>query len=181
MASKKFNALTQIDKHTVGNLVSSHQYIQDIPYGAVALEDVDNFHIVELSFEEGERSFKYLTDVANEQFLVAAVERRLLNPMLNEGIIEYYNGKGERARIIRLKKGLIFDTSAFDATAVAATGIEKGNKCHYDPATKKFLIHGGTHADFATADKQFQVLSDEDNLEYTLGAPMVRLEVIKGE
>lgn len=177
MASKKFNALTQIDKHTVGNLVSSHQYIQDIPYGAKALEDVDNFHIVELSFVDGERSFKGLTDVTHEQFLVAAVERRLLNPMLDEGIIEFYNGVGERARIIRLQKGLIFDTSAFSNAA----DIKQGDKAHYDPATKKFIIHDGTHADFTKAEKQFQVLSDEDNLEYTLGAPMVRLEVTKGE
>ncbi|QJI52503.1 hypothetical protein [Psychrobacillus phage Perkons] len=173
MATKAFKALTQKDKHTVGNITSSHKYIQDIPNGVLFTEDVDNFHLVELSYNaEGERVAKGLTDVKKEAFLVASVERR----HLNEDIIEFYNAKDERGRIVIPTRGLRFDVSAF-ALNTGVTVIKAGLSAHYNVATKKYLIHDGTHEDFASASVKFEVASNEDNLEYTLGAPMIRLEI----
>lgn len=172
MATKAFNSLTKKQKFTVGNVVSSHAYIQDIPNGVLYTEDVENFHPVEVSYDaEGNRVAKGLTDSTKESFLANSVERRYLN----EDIAEFYNEAGERGRVLFFSKGLRFDVSAYDATGV--TAIKAGQSAHYDTTAKKYVIHDGTHANYATAFTKFEVASSEDNLEYTLGAPMVRLEV----
>lgn len=181
MATNAFRALTKKDKRTVGNLVSTHKYIRDFANGGLYVEDVDNFHLVEGAFNAltGEFEVKYLTDKtkdAQHTFLAAGVEQRFL---VQDGIEQFFNGQGERQRIVYLTNGLIFDTSAYtlnsDVSALAA-----GQKAHYDTATKKFLVHDGTHADYATATIKLEVKSSENDVAYTLGQPMVRFVVIAG-
>lgn len=173
MATQAFHAYKNKDVRTVGNVTSSHAYVQDIPNGAVLLEDVDNFTLVELSFDaNGERAASSLTDVAKKGYLIASPERRYLGELISE----FYNGEGERGRIIILTEGLRFESSAFELSVV--TEVEKGQFAHFDPATKKFLIHDGTHADYANAVNKLLVVSNEEDITYTLGFPMVRFEVI---
>lgn len=169
MATTAFRALTQKEKRSVGNIVSTHKYVKDVANGALFTEDVENFHLVETAYVDGELTAKYLTDTTKKAFLVAAVERRYMG----ENLSEFFVGEGERARIVYPTEGLIIDVSAFTATGT----IEAGQKAHYDVATKKYVIHDGTHADYATASVQFEVKSGEDNLDFTLGLPTVRLVI----
>lgn len=175
MTTKAFKALTEKELHTVGNVTSSHDYLQDIPNGAIMTEDVDNFTLVELGFNtEGERIATPLTDKTKKGFLVASPERCYLG----ENVGEFYNGKGERGRILVQKEFVRFDASNFDDSAVKGSGgIKAGQVAHYDTATKKFIISDGTHADFATAGNKYTVVSDEQDIAYTLGQPTVRFEI----
>lgn len=174
MATKAFKALTEKDLHTVGNVTSSHDYLQDIPHGAIMTEDVDNFTLVELGFNaDGERTATPLSDKTKKGFLVASPERRYLG----ENLGEFYNGKGERGRILVQKELIRFDASNYDATAVVSTGIKSGQVAHFDTTTKKYVISDGSHADFATAGNKYTVVSDEKDITYTLGQPTVRFEI----
>ncbi|MFJ3388771.1 hypothetical protein [Lysinibacillus sp. NPDC086135] len=172
MTTKAFKALTEKDLHTVGNVTSSHDYLQDIPHGAIMTEDVDNFTLVELGFNaDGERTATPLSDKTKKGYLVASPERRYLG----ESLGEFYNGKGERGRILIQKEGIRFDASNFDAKAVK--DIKAGQVAHFDIDTKEFVISDGTHADFETAGNKYTVVLSENDIQYTLGQPTVRFEV----
>lgn len=169
MATEKLRKFNEYEKHATGNLNSWK--IRTLNHGATVTENIDNFTIVELGFgEDGERTASQLTDVANKGYLIATPERRYMN----ESIDEFFNGEGEMARIIYLDEGVRFQTSAFTPDG----DVTAGQNAHFDPATKKFLLHDGTHADYATAEDKFVVVDGEDDLEYTLGAPLVKLEVL---
>ena len=173
MATSAFRALSQKEKRTVGNIVSTSKYVKDVANGALFTEDVENFHLVEIEYDaDGVLVAKALTDVTKKAYLVAAPERRYLG----ENIGEFFVGEGERARILYTTEGLIFDASAYELDGTV-TEIKAGQKAHYNVATKKYLIHDGSHADFANASVQLTVKSSEDNLEYTLGQPMVRFVI----
>lgn len=170
MTTRQLRAFEEKGKHAVGNLNSLK--IKTVAHGAlVEGADVDNFTLVELGFNaDGERTCKQLSDVANKSYLIATPETRYMG----EELVDFFNGVGERARIVVLEDAYTrFDTSAFSGTP------EKGKVAHFDPATKKFLIHDGAHADYAGAKAKFLVVSNEEDLDYTLGAPTVRLEVIE--
>lgn len=175
MASRILDALKQQGNHEVGNINSWK--IRVVPNGAVVVDaPIDNFTLVELGFgENGERTCKQLSAVGNKGYLIASVERRYVP---GEQMVDCYNAVGERVRIIVLDEGLRFDTSAFSLNT-DVTEIKNGQVAHFDPATKKFIISDptATHADYATARDKFFVVSNEDDLEYTNGKPLVRLEV----
>ena len=180
MATQASRNLSLQDKHTVGNLVSSRKYIKDYPNGALYTEDVDNFHLVELSYNAtlGEPEVKYLTDVtkkADEVFLSCGVEIRFLEW---EPIDAFFNGKGEKQRIVYLTQGLMFDTSAFEKDTTITGEIQTGNFAHYDTTKKKFVIHDGSVPAYATAGVKFVVRRTEADTMFTLGQPMVRLVVL---
>lgn len=170
MASRILKALQEVGNHAVGNLNSLK--VKTVAHGAlIEGADVDNFTLVELGFNaDGERTAKQLSAVAKKGYLIASPEARYMG----EAIADFYNAVGDRARIVVLEEGYTrFDTSAFTGTPA------KGDVAHFDPATKKFLIHDGTHADYAGAKAKFLVVNNEEDMEYTLGQPMVRLEVIE--
>lgn len=170
MASRILKALQEVGTHAVGNLNSLK--VKTVANGAlIEGADVDNFTLVELGFNaDGERTAKQLSAAGNKSYLVAAPETRYLG----EAMADFYNAVGDRARIVILEEGYTrFDTSAFTGTPV------NGNKAHFDVATKKFIIHDGTHVDYAGSKAKFLVVSNEDDMEYTMGQPMVRLEVIE--
>lgn len=177
MASRIFKALTEVGTHSVGNLNSMK--VKTVAHGAKIIDaDVDNFTLVELGFDaDGDRTAKQLSAKANKAYLVAAPETRYLG----EALVDFYNAVGERARIVILEPAYTrFETSAF-ALNTGVTEVAKGQVAHFDPATKKFIISaaGSAHADFAGSSAQFLVVNSEDDMEYGLGAPTVRLEVIK--
>jgi hypothetical protein len=172
MATRQLKSLTEKGTHSVGNLNSLK--IKTLAHGAIVEgADVDNFTLVELNFNaEGERTVKQLSDVTKKSYLIASPEVRNLG--LGEEMVDYYNAVGEHARVVILEEAYTrFDTSAFTGEPAF------GKVAHFDPATKKFLIHDGAHADYANAKAKFLVVSNEDDLEYTNGKALVRLEVIE--
>lgn len=171
MATRQLKVMQERGNHEVGNLNSLK--VKTLAHGAIVdTADVDNFTIVELGFNtDGERICKQLAAVANKSYLIASPEVRNIG---GEELVDFYNAVGEHARIVILEEGYTrFDTSAFTGVPV------NGKVAHFDPATKKFLLHDGTHVDYAGAKAKFLVVSDEDNLEYTCGKALVRLEVLE--
>lgn len=170
MATEQMQAYTNYAKHAVGALTSMDKYIMDVADGAIFTEAVDNFTVVELAFNaQNERTAKQATAAAEKLFLVAAVEDRYNNEPLDA----FFNGIGERGRIVYLTEGLRFETSAFTKDAAITGDIVGGNVAHWDATTKKFIVHTGSNAGYANAKKKFTVLEANSDL----GVPAVRLEV----
>ncbi|MCA1025677.1 hypothetical protein LCM23_06205 [Cytobacillus kochii] len=170
MGSRLLKAMQEVGKHATGNLNSLK--VKTVANGAlVEGAAIDNFTAVELGFNaNGERTVKQLSDVTKKTYLIASPETRYMG----EAIGDFYNEVGERARIVIFEEAYTrFDTSAYTGEPA------NGKFAHFDPATKKFLIHDGTHADYETASAKFLVVNDEQDIEYTLGQPLVRLEVIE--
>jgi hypothetical protein len=175
MATRQLAALTQKGNHEVGNLNSLK--VKTLAHGAIVDgADIDNFTLVELDFNsDGERVCKQLSNVANKSYLIASPEIR----NMGEELVDFYNAVGEHARIVILEPGYTrFDTSAFSLND-GVEEIKNGQVAHFDPATKKFIISDASapHADYAGAKAKFLVVSNEEDLEYTCGKPLVRLEV----
>lgn len=161
MATEKMRK--QYEPHVVGSLNSWK--VRTLAHGAKCAEDIDNFTIAELGFdEEGQRIAKQLSDANNKGYLIASPERRYMG----EAIDEFFNGEGDYARIVYLDEGLRFETSAFEGD------LKVGQEVAFDPASKKFVAVGE-----GGARDKFLVVNTEEDLDYTLGAPLVRLEVIK--
>lgn len=167
MSTDQLRAFSSKGNHEVGSL--SNLKVKTVNHGAIAEVDTDNFLAVELGFNaEGERTFKPLSDVTKKTYLLAAPETRYMG----EEFVDFFVGEGERARIVVLEEGYTrFDTSAFTGTP------ENGKVAHFDPATKKYIIHDGYHEDYAYAKAKYLVVSNEDDLDYTLGKAVVKLEV----
>lgn len=193
MATKAFNNLNIFDVRSTGNLASAQKYIRDFANGAFFIEDVDNFHLVEgaLSKEDfsmdvngtmvnfggaGELHVKAFDTETNPEkiFLTAGVERRYLP---QDGIAQYYNGVGEKARVVYLTVGLQFDVSAY-VHATPGTPVEVGDKVFYDKVAKKWTVNPTYDA---SADPiAFEVRRTEADVPSTLGQPLIRLVVTKG-
>lgn len=177
MASDILKALQEQGKHSVGNLNSLK--IKTVANGAIVEgADIDNFTLGELGFNaEGERTVKQLSANDKKAVLVASPETRYLG----EEMTKFYNAVGERVRCVILEEGYTrFDTSAFTKNS-GVSEIKNGQVAHFDVATKKFIVSdaASAHADYATASAQFLVTNDEEDMQYTLGKPMIRLETIK--
>ncbi len=184
MATVQGRAFEQENNHEVGNLNSLK--VKTVAHGAICTEDIDNFTAVELGFNaEGERTASSLTAVGNKTYLIAAPETRYMN----EAPVDFFNGVDERARIVVFEEAYTrFDTSAFelndDGTAnggTAISSIQNGQVAHFNPATKKFMISDAASpaTDYTNASAKFRVVSNEEDLDYTLGKATVRLEVIE--
>ncbi|TPG68909.1 hypothetical protein EEL31_10450 [Brevibacillus laterosporus] len=175
MATRQMQVLTQRGNHEVGNLNSIK--IRTLAHGAKVIGEIDNFTLVELGFNaEGERTCKQLSDVENKSYLIATPEARYLG----EELIDFYNAENEYARIVHLDEGVRFDTSAYKLNT-GVTEVKEGQVAHFDPATKKFVLSGFStpHADYTKAKAKFLVVNNEENLDYTCGKALVRLEVIE--
>lgn len=174
MTTRMFEALKQKGNHHVGNLNSWK--IRTVSNGAIVEgASIDNFTLVELGFNaEGERTCKQLSAVGNKSYLIAAVERRYLG----EEMADFYNGVGERVRIVHLDEGIRFDTSAFEKNTGVAS-IQNGQVAHFDPTKKVYIISAAAtpHVDYEKANKKFLVVNSENELVYTNGKAQVRLEV----
>lgn len=178
MTTRQLKAFSERGNHEVGNLSSLK--IKTVAHGAVIVgADVDNFTLVELSGfnADGRRTAKQLSAKANKAYLIAAPETRYLG----EEMVDYYNAVGDDARIVILEPLYTrYDTSAYTLNT-GVTEIAQGQVAHFDVATKKYIISaaGAPHADYAGSSAQFLVVSNEEDIEYTLGKATVRLEVAK--
>ncbi|MGG0793834.1 hypothetical protein ABE137_07485 [Brevibacillus laterosporus] len=174
MATRQMQTLTQRGNHEVGNLNAIK--IRTLANGAIVEGgDIDNFTLVELGFnDEDERTCKQLSNVENKSYLIATPEDRYLG----EELIDFFNAVGERARIVYLYEGLRYDTSAFKLNS-GVTEVKANQVAHFDPASKKYILSlaSSPHADYSKSKTKFLVVSNEDNLEYTCGKPLVKLEV----
>ncbi|TPG68698.1 hypothetical protein EEL31_09290 [Brevibacillus laterosporus] len=174
MATRQMQTLTQRGNHEVGNLNAIK--VRTLANGAIVEGgDIDNFTLVELGFNaEGERTCKQLSNVEIESYLIATPEDRYLG----EELIDFFNAEGERARIVYFYKGFHFDTSAFKFNS-GVTEVKVEQVAHFDPATKKYILSlaSSPHADYTKSRTKFVVVNNEDNLEYTCGKPLVRLEI----
>lgn len=177
MASVILNTLKTLgqNKHEVGTLANWTSEV--INLGAVVSgADVDNYTLVELDFDEkGERICKQLSDKTKKAYLIASPEDYM--PEFGEGIANFYNAVGERARIVKLVEGKRFDTSAFTKKA-NGSAIKNGQKVHFDVATKKFIVSNDSdHADYADSRAKFVVVEATGR---TLdGKELIRLEIVE--
>ncbi|PGZ96955.1 hypothetical protein COE51_16420 [Bacillus pseudomycoides] len=177
MATRQQQILTQKGSHSVGNL--SNIKIKTLAHGALVTgADIDNFTLVEVGFDaNGERTCKQLSAKDKKAYLIATPEARYMG----ENLVDFYNAIGERARLVILEPGYTrFDTSAFTLnTGVSA--VANGLVAHFDVATKKYILSSAAtpHTDYAGSSAQFTAVSNEDDMDYSLGLPLVRLEVSK--
>lgn len=174
MATRVQRALVERGDHHIGNLNSIK--VKTVAHGAIVEgADVDNFTMVELYFNEnGERACKQLSDAKKGGYLIASPEELYLG----EELVDFYNGIGDRARIVVLESGYTrFDTSAFGLDSTISE-IEAGQVAHWDVAEGVFLVHDGSHLDYEGAVNKFLVVHGEEDLEYTAGKKLIRLEVI---
>lgn len=175
MASVLLNAYTTTPTHAVGNINSWK--IDVLQNGAiVATADIDNFTIGELGFNsDGERTVVQLSGNTKVGVLVAAPERRYIEGELMAG---FYNAVGERVRVVRLKTGLHFETSAFTKNS-GVTTISNGMVAHFDVTSKKFIISdsGSAHSDYAGAGTKYIVVATDTETTAIDGQSLVRLEV----
>lgn len=152
--------------HSVGNLNSREVLtVPEVKAGA----NLENYTLVELGYVDGERIAQPLSDPANESFLACAVEVLYDNEMMKE----FYIGQGEYLRVVHVRKGLRFETSAF--TQISGTAPAKGQFASFDVAEKKFQLEV---AENATAKHTFRVVEVLDG-EYGFGLKAVGLEAIK--
>lgn len=94
---------------------------------------------------------------------------------------DFYNGVGEHARIVILEPAYTrFDVSAFSFNT-GVTEVKQGQVAHFDIATQKYILSDPTspHEDYADSSAKFLVVNNEDDLVYTMGQKLVRLEVIE--
>jgi hypothetical protein len=177
MATRQLTDFTTRGTHAVGNL--SNLKIKTVAHGAIVdTADIDNFTVVELSFNaNGERIAKQLSDSTKKGYLIASPEIRYMGEEIND----FYNAVGEHARIVIFEPGYTrFESSAFDATGVSDT-VANGQVAYFDTTAKKFKILPANTADatYTAAKLKLLVVSSEDDIEYTLGFPTVRFEVVE--
>jgi hypothetical protein len=187
MATRQLKVLTEQGTHEIGNLNSLK--VKTVAHGAIIEgADVDNFTLVELGFNaDGERTAKQLSAAGNKAYLIASPEVR----NMGEELVDFYNAIGDDARIVVLEENYTrFDSSAYsldpgDAAATparaAVTEVNNGQVAHFDITSKKYIVSASAtpHPGYAGSSAKFLVVSNEEDLEYTCGKALVRLEVIE--
>lgn len=145
MSSNVLEALKNLrsNLHNVGSLNNWGKTV--LNQGAIAKEKMDNFTLVTLEFNatSGEREAAPLADNAKKGYLVASPEEYMRE---YESISSFFNGKGERVRVVTLEPGVRFECSNVDfnkKTGDAPTDghpLKNGQHAHYDHTSKKFII-----------------------------------------
>ncbi|EQC1535403.1 phage morphogenesis protein [Clostridium botulinum] len=177
MASRGLDLLRLEGGYAVGNLNS--YWAKPLANGAVVSEDkIENFTFVEVYFENGIRKCKYLTDAkkSDEVFLVTTPERRLPEETLKD----FYNAKGEFARLHILEQSLRFESSKVTLNS-GVTTVKEGFVAHFDPTSKTYIISDPTsaHSDYTTAGIKLEVVAIGTELGYEQGITVYRFEVKK--
>ena len=143
---------------------------------------MDNFTLVTLGFDEatGERKATALTDSATKGYLVATPEDYMKE---YETISSFFNGQGERVRVVTMEPGMRFECSNFkyDQNNLADHPLKNGQVAHYDHTDHKFLISnnagGGNNGGYAGAGNKLVVV--DCNCVSLDGQPLIRFEVVQ--
>lgn len=163
-------------KHAVGSYNSD--VMDTYGNGAKCGEDIDNFTLVEIKYDAtGNETCVSLKDAKQEGLLICTPETRHFE---TEQMDSFYNSKDEMARLAYLSPNKRFQTSAFKKDD-GEKEIFKGQKVHFDPTTKKYIVSNGVaaNAGYATAFNKFVVQEIEDDVEYTIdGVPMIMLRAV---
>lgn len=174
MASRMYDLLTQRGNHEIGNL--NTKWTVHMTNGAMAAEDMENFTLAEVFYENGIEKCKYLTDVKKKGYLITTVEEEHL--LDGEEYTDFYNAKGEMVRLtdVEAQKASRFETSAFEKNTGVET-IQKGYVAHFDPTTKKYIISEPTspHADYADAVNKFEVVEVDTDFGVPFDKTTIRL------
>lgn len=159
-------------KHAVGSINSIK--FRMVNQGAICTADIDNYMLVDTTFnEEGERTCSVITDSTKKGYLIASPENVMEE--FGENNASFFNGQGERGRLVILDFGFRFECSNVVANDKSAS-IKNGNMAYFDPAQQKFVIvTKGDDANLTPAGHKFMVVDASAN---TLsGLQTVRLEV----
>ena len=144
MSSNVLEALKNLrsNLHNVGSLNNWGKTV--LNQGAVAKEKMDNFTLVTLGFNaSGEREATPLANNTTKGYLVASPEEYMRE---YESISSFFNGQGERVRIVTLESGVRFECSNVDfdqktnGAPTSTDPLKNGHHAHYDYASKKFII-----------------------------------------
>jgi len=180
MATRLFDAISQKGNHEIGSL--NTKWTVHMTNGAEAIENIENYTLVETFYENGILKCKYLTDVEKKGYLVTTVEEDQL--MEGETYVDFYNAKGEIVRLtdVKAQPNTRFETSAFTKNA-DVTEIRKGYVAHFDPFTKKYIVSDPAfpHADYAKAVNKFEVVDEDSDFGYAFDKPTIRLMSIEFE
>lgn len=180
MSSNIIQALKDYRKnpHNVGSLNNWGKEV--LNQGAIVEgAAIDNYCLAELGFNAaGERTCKALDASDKKGVLVASVEDYVKE---YETISAFYNGVGERARIVYLESGMRFECSNFSLDQDESTNpVKNGQKVHYDHDTKKYVISnhaGGNDAGgYGAASNKF-VIVDATPVSID-GQRIIRFEVV---
>lgn len=180
MASRGFDTIGVRGTHQIGQL--NTMWTKHMVNGAKALENIDNYLLVELSrnADTGELECKTLTDETKKGYLVTTIEEEhlLQTDGFNEEYVDFYNAKDEMVRItdVEAQKNTRFETSAFSLNA-GVTEAKKGYVAHFDASTKKYIVSNpaSAHADYANAVNKFEVVDVDTDLGYAFGVTTIRL------
>lgn len=161
-------------KHAVGTLNNWGHDVINLGAKVVGTA-IDNYTMVTLGFEEGtgERTCTQATDATKKGYLICSPEDYLEE---FEGVSAFYNGVGERARIVRFVEGKRFDCSCF-VKDNGSKPIKEGQVAHFDTTEKKWRISNGdsNHSGYATAEIKLVVVKADANTRD--GLQLVRFEI----
>lgn len=167
-------------KHTVGQ-VNSYNF-DTVINGAICEEDLDNFTMGELFYEEvegvQELKVKKATDdcKAHDAVLLVTPEERVAKDGIQELLSDFYNGEGERATCAILAPNFTFETSAIDASGVSDTP-KVGQYATWDNTAGKFKLKADTDD---TEVKLFRVVDITEDPAFSIdGEILVMLSVLR--
>lgn len=175
MSSTVLNAINNIakDKHGVGSLNNMGHAMVNLG-AVVASEAIDNWEIVKLGFDaEGNQTCEILDNEAEAGYLIASVEDYMEE---YETISNFYNAKGEKARIVVLEKNKRFETSLY-VLDDESKPVKNGMVAHWDVTKRRYVISNGASesAGYAGAGNKFVVVDAEGN--YFAGQHTIRFAI----
>ena len=140
MSSNVLKAMKNLRQnlHNVGSLNNWKK--KTLNQGAIALSNMDNFTLVELSFNaNGERCADHIGAIGTKGWLVATPEDYMEE---YETISSFYNGQGERVRVIKMTPGLRFECSniVLENPNTTQFPIKNGALAYYYHLDRKFVI-----------------------------------------
>lgn len=179
MGSRGYKTIGERGEHEIGSL--NTKWTKHMVNGAKALEDFDNYLLVEIAYDaEGELVCKVLTDATKKGYLATTIEEEdlLQTDGFNEEYTDFYNAKGDMVRItdVDAQKNSRFETSAFSLNS-GVVAAKRGFVAHFDPTTKKYIVSNpeSAHADYATAVNKFEVVDIDTDFGYAFGKTTIRL------
>lgn len=179
MASRGYKTIGERGTHEIGALNS--KWANHLVNGAVALEDFDNYLLVELERDaEGVLGCKVLTDNTKKGYLATTIEEEdlLQTDGFSEEYVDFYNATGDMVRVtdVDVQKNVRFETSAFTKNT-GVTEIKRGFVAHFDPTTKKYIVSNPTslHTDYTDAVNKFEVVDEDTDLGFAFEVPTIRL------
>ena len=140
MSSNLLKAMKNLRQnlHNVGNLNNWKK--KSLNQGAIALSNMDNFTLVQVSFNAaGERVVDHIGAIGTKGWLVATPEEYMQE---YETISSFYNGTGEKVRIVKMTPGMRFECSniILEHQDTTLHPIKNGALAYYYHVEKKFVI-----------------------------------------